>query len=77
MGAYINKVELISPGYDFELDNNSRNEVIEWDFLLGSVSFDQVLSPVPLPAAVPMFMSALLGGFVAARRYKSSDNKVL
>lgn len=48
----------------------------EWDFLLASVSFNEGASPVPLPAALPLFMSALLGGFVAARRKKSSDHKV-
>jgi hypothetical protein len=74
MGAFINKVELVSPGYDFI--PSDRDDIFEWDFLLSSVSFNEAASPVPLPAALPLFMSALLGGFVAARRKKSSDHKV-
>jgi hypothetical protein len=73
MGANINKVELNSAGYDFSPVD--RPDVLEWDFLLSSVSFNEA-SPVPVPAALPLFMSALLGGFVAARRNKSSDHKV-
>ena len=72
LGLFINKVEISTPGYDFI----GRPEQQEWDFLLSSVSFNEGASPVPLPAALPLFMRALLGGFVAARRKKSSDHKV-
>ena len=74
MGGFINKVELVSSGYDF--DSSDRDAVFEWDFLLSSVSFNEAASPVPVPAALPLFMSALMGGFVAARRKKSSDDKI-
>tara|TARA_R110002049_G_scaffold15822_1_gene64120 strand:- start:10953 stop:11783 length:831 start_codon:yes stop_codon:yes gene_type:complete len=76
MGAFINKVELIAPGYDFMADGNPREEIFEWDFLLSSVSFNEAASPVPVPAALPLFVSALLGGFVAARQRKPSDRKI-
>lgn len=72
MGAFINRVELRTSGYDF-LD--TRNDELEWDFLLSAVSFNEA-SPVPVPAALPLFMSALMGGFVVARRKKSSDHKI-
>ena len=72
MGALINRVEITTLGYDF---TSNDNNVLEWDFLLGSANFNQA-SPVPVPAALPLFMSALLGGFVAARRNKSSDHKI-
>jgi hypothetical protein len=74
LGALINLVEITTSGYQFM--NGARDEPLEWDFLLASVEFGQGASPVPLPAALPLFMSALLGGFVAARRKKSSDHKV-
>ncbi len=70
LGAYINRVELSAVGFDFP-----STRLPEWDFLLSSVSFNEA-SPVPLPAALPLFMSALFGGFVAARRKKPSDHKV-
>ncbi|MFK8026641.1 MAG: hypothetical protein AB8C40_01125 [Gammaproteobacteria bacterium] len=71
MGAFINRVELTTSGHDFL----GRPEQKEWDFLLSSVSFNEA-SPVPVPAALPLFVSALLGGFVAARRKKSSDHNI-
>ena len=76
MGAFINRVELTTAGYDFLNGPNARSDDLEWDFLLSSVSFNEAASPVPVPAALPLFMSALLGGFVAARRKKSSDHKI-
>ncbi len=79
MGAFINRVEVQAGdgtanggGYDF---TSTRNDQLEWDFLLSSVSFNEA-SPVPVPAALPLFVSALLGGFVAARRKKSSDHNI-
>lgn len=73
VGALINRVEISAVGYDFV---TTDDDVLEWDFLLSSVSFNADASPVPVPAALPLFMSALLGGFVAARRKKSSDHKL-
>lgn len=73
MGAFINRVEITTAGYDFD---STRNDDFEFDFLPSSVSFNELASPVPVPAALPLFMSALLGGFVAARRKKSSDHKI-
>ena len=70
LNTLINCVEITTAGYDF---TSNDNDVLEWDFLLSSVSFTEGASPVPLPAALPLFMSALLGRFVAARRKKSSD----
>ncbi|MFK7795582.1 MAG: PEP-CTERM sorting domain-containing protein [Gammaproteobacteria bacterium] len=73
LGALINRVEISAVGYDFtSTDSND----LEFDFLLSSVSFNADASPVPVPAALPLFMSALLGGFVAARRKKSNDNNI-
>jgi hypothetical protein len=73
LGSLINRVEISTPGYDFI---GRPPEQLEWDFLLSAVSFNEAASPVPVPAALPLFMSALLGGFVAARRKKTSDHKV-
>lgn len=73
MGALINRVEITTLGYDF---TSNDNDVLEWDFLLSSVSFENAASPVPVPAALPLFISALLGGFVVARPKKSSDHKL-
>ena len=64
MGALITGVEILADGYDFI---NSNQDVDEFDFLLGSVRFNEGASPVPVPAALPLFISALLGGFVIAR----------
>jgi hypothetical protein len=71
--ALITKVTIVS---GLVTDNQFVVPIVdwEWDFLLAQVSFEG--SPVPLPAALPLFMSALLGGFVAARRKKPSDHKV-
>jgi hypothetical protein len=67
-GAAITRVELTAR----DLDLNSTDQIIqnEWDFLLSSVSFESA-SPVPVPAALPLFISALLGGLVVARPKKS------
>ncbi|MDW3094236.1 MAG: hypothetical protein R8G33_01040 [Gammaproteobacteria bacterium] len=74
MGELINRVEITTSGYDF---TSNDNDVLEWDFLLGSVNFDNAASPVPVPAALPLFISALLGGFVVARpKKKSGDHKL-
>lgn len=72
MGALITDVEIVAQGYDFL---NSDNNVSEWDYLLSSVRFNEGASPVPVPAALPLFISALLGGMVIARprKFKQSS----
>ena len=69
MGALITGVEIVADGYDFI---NSNQDVDEFDFLLGSVRFNEGASPVPVPAALPLFISALLGGLVIARPKKKA-----
>jgi len=64
-GAAITKVEIAANPFDL----NSMDSIVvnEWDFLLDSISFEVGMNPVPVPAALPLFISALLGGFVIAR----------
>ncbi len=80
LNALITKVEITALGVDFgrectpdEIENNCSGPILEWDFLLDSVSFNEGISPVPVPAALPLFMSALLGGLAFARPRKSSE----
>ena len=68
MGALITRVEIVADEYDFI---NSAANIGEYDFLLGSVRFNEGASPVPVPAALPLFISALLGGMVFARPKKN------
>ena len=65
----ITKVQIVAN----DLDLNGLDEIVEneWDFLLASVSFENT-SPIPVPAALPLFISALLGGYVIARPRRSS-----
>lgn len=64
-GAAITKVEIAANPFDL----NSMDSIIqnEWDFLLDSISLEVGMNPVPVPAALPLFISALLGGFAFAR----------
>lgn len=64
-GAAITKVEIKANPFDL----NSMDAIVqnEWDFLLDSVTFEVGTSPVPVPAALPLFISALLGGLAVAR----------
>ena len=72
VGNNITKVEITSPGIQF-LGPNSD---FEWDFLIDTLSFNEALpNPVPVPAALPLFLSALLGGWVFARPRKPSESK--
>jgi len=70
MGALITGVEIVADGYDFI---NSSQDVLEYDFLLGAVRFNEGANPVPVPAALPLFISALLGGLVIARPKRSKS----
>lgn len=45
----------------------------EWDFLIDAVSFNEELPPIPIPAALPLFLSALFGGWLFARPRKPSE----
>lgn len=74
MSAAITRVEITAA--DVDLDSTDSIIQNEFDFLLASVSFDQGMSPVPLPAALPLFISAMLGGFFIARPKKSSDKNI-
>lgn len=67
----ITMVELTADGVNFP----GGLAPVEWDFLLDAISFDSNMAPVPLPAGLPLFISALLGGFVIARPRKPSDSK--
>lgn len=72
-GSVITKVEIMANDLDLNSDDDQITN--EWDYLLASVSFEST-NPVPVPAALPLFISALLGGgFVVARpkKQKSSD----
>ena len=66
---FITMVELTTSGVDFP----GGEAVVEWDFLLDDINFVSAMAPVPLPAGLPLFISALLGGLVIARPRKSSD----
>ena len=68
---FITMVELTAEGVPFP----GGLAAVEWDFLLDAIRFDSNIAPVPLPAGLPLFISALLGGFVIARPRKSSDTK--
>ena len=74
MGAAITQVLITAA--DVDLDSTDMIVQNEFDFLLASVSFDGGMSPVPLPAALPLFISAMLGGFFIARPKKSSDKNI-
>ncbi len=86
MGSLANSIitglRITAVGIDFENGSNAGlpnlpaefNE-LEWDFLIDSVRFESNITPVPLPAGLPLFISALLSGFVIARPRKSSDTK--
>ena len=39
----------------------------EWDFFIDTIAFNTPIENVPVPAALPLFFSALLGGWVFAR----------
>lgn len=68
MGAAITKVEILANPLDLNsMDSITQNE---WDFLLDFVTLESGMNPVPVPAALPLFMSALLGGWVVARPKK-------
>ena len=45
----------------------------EWDFLIDAVSFNEPLPPIPVPAALPLFLRALFGGWLFARPRKPSE----
>lgn len=80
---FTNGDEVVSFGLDTTLDGALSGELItkvtviadelivnmntEFDFLLAAVEFSEGANPVPVPAALPLFISALLGGFVVAR----------
>ncbi len=76
-GLLITAVGTDFPGMNEVLQDlpASINNELEWDFLLDSVTFESNIAPVPLPAGLPLFISALLSGFVIARPRKSSDTK--
>ncbi len=69
-GAAITRVEIMANPFDL----NSMDSIIqnEWDFLLDFVNFEAGMNPVPVPAALPLFISALVGGFVIARPKKKN-----
>lgn len=80
MNSIITGLQITAVGLDFLGDNEILPSLtdpieIEWDFLIDSVTFESNIAPVPLPAGLPLFISALLGGFVIARPRKSSDTK--
>lgn len=86
LGALITRVEITTDGDtdgdgDIDGDDNhgipfgGTNPEFEYDFLIDALSFNQSLQPVPIPAALPLFLSALLGGWVFARPRKPSESK--
>ena len=68
-GDFINSIEITSPGVQFPGDP----DLLEYDFLIDALSFNESLNPIPVPAAFPLFLSALLGGWLLARPRKSSE----
>lgn len=70
MGTLITSIEITSSGVEFPGDPS----LLEYDFLIDALSFNQPLNPVPIPAALPLFFSALLGGWVFARPRKPSES---
>ena len=70
LGALITEVEITTPGVEFPGDPS----LSEYDFLIDALSFNQPLNPVPIPAALPLFFSALLGGWIFARPRKPSES---
>ena len=67
----ITRVEIMANDVDLNGLDGVGVVLNEWDFLLASVSFENT-SPIPVPAALPLFLSALLGGYVIARPKRSS-----
>ena len=79
MGSLITKIEITSFGVDFPggTSNACTGTGVagcEYDFLIDALSFNETLQPVPVPAALPLFLSALLGGWVFARPRKPSES---
>ena len=62
----ITKVVITGEGFDFGEPQN--NGPTEWDFLIDNVSFNEAV--VPVPAALPLFLSALAGIGLFIRRRK-------
>ena len=78
-GNLITRVEVTSPGINFLGDNSicvpgNTNVACEYDFFIDALSFNQPLNPIPIPAALPLFLSALIGGWMFARPRKPSES---
>ncbi len=70
MGALITRIEITTPGVQFP----GTPDLLEYDFLIDALSFNQPLNPIPVPAAFPLFLSALIGGWLFARPRKPSES---
>ena len=58
--------EVIITGVPF--DFGGGNGATEWDFLIDNIAFNEPMGVVPVPAALPLFISALAGVGLFARR---------
>ncbi len=72
-GSAITQVLITAIGKDFDPDD--MEEILEWDFFIDTIAFNEnIENVVPIPAALPLFLSALLGGWVFARPRRSRAN---
>ncbi|MEM8844840.1 MAG: hypothetical protein AAGB35_07330 [Pseudomonadota bacterium] len=61
--------QVIITGVPFDFGSPQNNGATEWDFLIDNISFNESATLVPLPAALPLFLTALFGvGYFASKR---------